>query len=348
MLSRRILPVFRHAWRHAAESRGSKLHNSTTIARGRFYEVNVTATWNRASSRPFFTAPTVLKKKRASIEEDLAALEEELEIEDAFSEKDFDSASSQTTDTSKPESEPKFASLYESLMEKTDPSRGEHELPRHTALNHLVRYHVQHPGEIEKLPDLIAQWRKKLLPIGRTTTEILIRKACRLGKPEVAFTMLADRFTYNLDPAQVDIRRLMRAFIKKQSEETFDKAFQTYLIGQYYGLYSNNVDPSAYAMLISESLKSHAYLGEEEAWRRAKITADEFFSLLETEDKLVGAIQDSCKTEKEKDYARLHVMHCVNQVLKACEKHGEDELKMRAEEFKGRWERAFASASGNL
>ncbi|CAG8553022.1 5351_t:CDS:2 [Scutellospora calospora] len=74
--------------------------------------------------------------------------------------------------------------------------------------------------EAELLCGIVAQWRRKLLPITSVTSSFLIKKLCDVGAHHSAFNMLADRSKYALKPNIDMFRLIMLAYENELVEST--------------------------------------------------------------------------------------------------------------------------------
>ncbi|KAG0240347.1 hypothetical protein BGW41_007060 [Actinomortierella wolfii] len=234
------------------------------------------------------------KKKRMIIDEDdeeLAAELAELEREKQEAE-GLATASKQTTESTidSTDNQEAYQELRDTILEKTHVSAAQHELPRHTALHHLIRM-IQTPEQAQELPTVVAQWRSKQLPLTVPLSNRIVKTLVVQGQPELALEMLGDRERYGLHPGQEALRKVCKAFAKgvtpgagaaegeesNESLERLDNAFKLLaLIPHYESLKSG--DAGLYAPLIRGSL----VYGGEEGFRRAHVTFEEF-SLLDAE-----------------------------------------------------------------
>ncbi|KAG0255329.1 hypothetical protein BG011_005192 [Mortierella polycephala] len=220
-------------------------------------------------------------KKHAISDEDDEELEAELqELEKEKREQEaLERGETQEGDKdSSDEQSSEFQELYDSLLDRTSPSKKRHELPRHTTLFHLIQK-ISTAEQAQQLPPLVKQWRRKDLPITIFLSDKLIHAVCKAGSPETALELLGDREAYALTPGQSTMRRVVRSFVKdiaageKESEEALEKldgAFRTLALIPYYNLAADDV--SVYANLVRGSL----LYGGEEGLRRASATMDEY------------------------------------------------------------------------
>lgn len=240
---------------------------------------------------------TVLKGKKHAImdeedeelEAELAALElEKRELEALEKGVALDSGDSSDSDASALSSS-QFQEQYDTILEHTQVSTPIHQLPRHTALYHLLS-NVTTAEQASSLPALVKQWRQRDLPLTHLLTDKLIKSVSHTRKaqsPEVAIELLGDREVYGLSPGQGTMRRVVRSFAQgvkdaiasgeeEKALEKLDGAFKIMALMPYYNLPAD--DASVYANLIQGSLS----LKNEEGQRRAEVTMDEFL-LIESE-----------------------------------------------------------------
>lgn len=215
------------------------------------------------------------------LEAELAALElekrelEALEKGEALQDNNNEDASSSATSS-------QFQEKYDLLLETTQISTPVHQLPRHTALYHLLKT-VTTADQAAALPALVQQWRQRGLPLTPLISDKLIKAVCHTTlaqSPEIAIQLLGDREVYGLTPGQATVRRVVRSFIQGVQDavgagnqelalEKLDGAFKTMALMPYYNLPADDV--SVYSNLIRGSLA----LGSEEGQRRAEVTMDE-------------------------------------------------------------------------
>lgn len=156
-----------------------------------------------------------------------------------------------------------FDSLYEEIQRDTANPKEKHILPKHSRLNNLL-HHVSNAEQVEKLPNLIEQWRNKLLPITETTSHKAIDACCRTGRGDVAFTLLGERQKYGLLPDVNDFEKTIKILCEQQSD--LDKAFLTLAM---VPLYKQTRTGAMYASLLESCVKA-------EETEKAALTAEEF------------------------------------------------------------------------
>ncbi|KAG0169377.1 hypothetical protein DFQ28_003701 [Apophysomyces sp. BC1034] len=160
-----------------------------------------------------------------------------------------------------------FSSYYEKLDAETRNPRELNTRPKKSRLNHLLG-HVENADEAEQLPKIIEQWRNYRLPLGELTSSKLVEACCRVGRPDVAFDLLGDRYRYGLFPKRTDIERTIEALCK---EGAINKACITLAM---VPAYDHMKTGSMYASLLEACVKA-------EEQEKAELIADE---LIRAED----------------------------------------------------------------
>ncbi|GJJ76104.1 hypothetical protein EMPS_08463 [Entomortierella parvispora] len=238
----------------------------------------------------FRPTDSVLKSKKHAIMDDddeeleaeLAALEQEKRELEALEKGETLQDNSNSEDSSSSAASSQFQEKYDAILEKTQISTPVHQLPRHTALYHLLKT-VTTADQAAALPELVQQWRQRKLPITPLISDKLIQAVCHTTKaqsPEIAIQLLGDREVYGLSPGQGTVRRVVRSFVRGVEDavgagnqelalEKLDGAFKTMALMPYYNLPAD--DFAVYSNLIRGSLA----LGSEEGQRRAEVTMDE-------------------------------------------------------------------------
>ncbi|KAF0501348.1 hypothetical protein F8M41_020033 [Gigaspora margarita] len=171
------------------------------------------------------TKRLIAKPGKKNIEPKPVAFEEDtldLENADLFPIIETQSVSQPIVTNQSPGITQAFHDLYTYINQHTQLSTPSHELPRHTRLNNLI-YQTTTRAEAELLCELVAQWRRKLLPITLTISRFLIKKLCEVDAHHLAFNMLADRSKYALKPNIEMFRWIMLAYaneVTKLFEDT--------------------------------------------------------------------------------------------------------------------------------
>ncbi|RUS16069.1 hypothetical protein BC937DRAFT_91638 [Endogone sp. FLAS-F59071] len=243
---------------------------------------------------------------------------------------------------------PAFFTLYSTLLSGTAPTAKLHELPRRSALKDLLTLAAT-ASDFRLLPPLMAQWRRKQLPLTEHTTSDLVSRACAAGAPYVPFELLCDRATYALFPRLHDLRELARAFGERavQSEnetealEELDRAFVAFGLAPYYDI--QEVDWAGYGVLIVASARARA--AGEEGWRRAMVTAEELVEEMGGRklEKLLGDVRQDPHLAEEIQKKRATLIEAAEVLVTGYTERGEEEKAARFRLLKNEWEKVDRS-----
>ncbi|CAG8664996.1 13029_t:CDS:1 [Cetraspora pellucida] len=230
-------------------------------------------------------------------------------------------------------------------------------MPRHTRLNSLI-YHTTTRAEAELLREIVAQWRRKLLPITLVTSRLLIKKLCEIDAHHLVFDMLADRSKYALKPNVEMFRWIMLAYanevvklvedttrIIKSEDKSEDKSdvelvlddlYRTFGLMPYYDV--PQFDVHLYTIMLSASIKL-------ESWQLVDEVARELIDHL-------GEYHNQGKDifKEYSDEVRMSWLTSCLEVLMLLEKwYGENKNLIYAEKFKNlqeQWNKEIKKIQG--
>ncbi|CAG8508602.1 15912_t:CDS:2 [Dentiscutata erythropus] len=245
-----------------------------------------------------------------------------------------------------------FHEIYTHINERTQLSTQSYELPRHTRLNNLI-YHTTTRAEAELLCGLVAQWRRKLLPITSIISRFLIKKLCEIDAHHLVFNMLADRTKYALKPNVEMFRWIMLAYAnevtklvedttriiksedksedknegKSDTELVLDDLYRTFGLMPYYDV--PQFDVHLYTIMLSTSIKL-------ESWQLVDEVAKELIDHLDEPHnrgkEIFGVYND---IEKYSDEIRISWLTSSLDVFIILEKwYGENNNLIYVEKFK--------------
>lgn len=181
-----------------------------------------------------------------------------------------------------------FDKYYSELQEKLPWELPLNVIPRQTRLHNLIFLTINR-DQADRLVQVVAQWRRRLLPITAITTRVLIKRLIMptIDSHDLALEMLRDRSKYALKPNREIIRYLMLSIANRiiegkneKSESSasvvLDDLYKTFGLMTYYELSPHDVH--LYMILISASLKA-------ESWERVDETCKEFVNIYDKLDK---------------------------------------------------------------
>ncbi|RHZ69202.1 hypothetical protein Glove_287g9 [Diversispora epigaea] len=193
----------------------------------------------------------------------------------------------------------KFEKYYSELQEKLPWELPLNIMPRQTRLNNLI-FVTTNRDQANLLVQVVAQWRRRLLPITAITTRVLIKRLIMptIDSYDLALEMLGDRSKYALKPNREIFRNLMLSIANRIIEgknekselllKVLDDLYKTFGLMTYYG--SSPYDVHLYIILISASLKA-------ESWERVDEACKEFVNIYDKLDK--SAIEFNTISHKE-------------------------------------------------
>ncbi|KAL0080614.1 hypothetical protein F4703DRAFT_1870287 [Phycomyces blakesleeanus] len=172
-----------------------------------------------------------------------------------------------------------FNSFYDVLVSETRNPKELHAMPKETRLNNLLQ-HVKQPDEADKLPKLVEQWRNKRLPITPFTSSKLIQSVCEVGRGDIAYKLLGDRYRYGLFPSSGDFEKTIETLCKANE---LDKALVTLAMAP---LYKSSLTGNMYATLVDGFSEN---VDDENAIEKAAQIAEEFIKTTEKIEKKENA-----------------------------------------------------------
>ncbi|CAG8483675.1 6381_t:CDS:2 [Diversispora eburnea] len=193
----------------------------------------------------------------------------------------------------------KFEKYYSELQKKLPWELPLNIMPRQTRLNNLI-FVTTNRDQANLLVQVVAQWRRRLLPITAITTRVLIKRLIMptIDSYDLALEMLGDRSKYALKPNREIFRYLMLSIANRIIEgknekselllKVLDDLYKTFGLMTYYE--SSPYDVHLYMILISASLKV-------ESWERVDETCKEFINIYDKLDK--SAIEFNTISHKE-------------------------------------------------
>ncbi|KAI8054290.1 hypothetical protein BDF22DRAFT_678248 [Syncephalis plumigaleata] len=173
-----------------------------------------------------------------------------------------------------------FHSNFVDLWHLTAPNMPAHELPRQSAINHLL-HNLRTGADCELFVPMISRWRRAPLPLLARSTTVSFRNLIRFGRPDLCLTLLADRKRYGPIAYEGDIILIMDAFVRQAveaaerqhteaAEIALDRLYATFALAPYYNIKWNS---AMYARLVHAGLEVRI----DNAWSRAVEVAEELW-----------------------------------------------------------------------
>jgi phosphoribosyl-ATP pyrophosphohydrolase len=205
-----------------------------------------------------------------------------------------------------------FHSNFIELWNSTEPNTPAHELPRQSAINHLL-YNLRTGADCELFVPILSRWRRTPLPLMARSTTVSFRNLIRFGRPDLCLTLLADRNRYGPIAYEGDFILIMDAFVRQAieaaerrqteaAEMALDRLYATFALAPYYNIKWSN---GMYARLVHAGLEVRV----DKAWERAVEVAEELWEnnsmTYEIADLIYHGFQARKDTSRAEEWSKL-------------------------------------------